>query len=157
MLLPPHHRNFGRRLSKTPKLYFYDTGLVAWLAGVDSPNQLALGALRGPLFETWIVSEFVKHRCNRALSPQLYCWRDNSGHEIDLLVERGERLFPVEIMSGLTIAGDWFDTLRKFAGWSGEKGGCLIYGGSHRQSRHDVEVFGWQDVAAAAEMALTGL
>lgn len=155
MLLPPHHRNFGKRLSKTPKLYFYDPGLAAWLAGVDSPKQLALGALRGPLFETWVVSEFIKYRCNRALAPQLYFWRDNSGHEIDLLVERGERLLPVEIKAGQTIAGDWFDTLRKFAGWSGETGGCLIYGGSQRQKRHDIEVFGWKDVAAAAELALS--
>lgn len=156
MLLPPHHRNFGKRLSKTPKLYFYDSGLAAWLAGVESPKQLALGSLRGPLFETWVVSEFVKYRCNRALAPRLYYWRDNSGHEIDLLIEKGEHLFPVEIKSGKTIAGDWFGTLRKFAGWSGEAGGGLIYGGSQRQKRHDIEVFGWKDVAAAAELALAG-
>jgi predicted AAA+ superfamily ATPase len=156
MLLPPHHRNFGKRLSKTPKLYFYDPGLAAWLAGAGSPKQLALGALRGPLFETWVVSEFVKYRCNRALAPQLYYWRDNSGHEIDLLVERGERLMPVEIKSGQTVAGDWFDTLRKFAGWSATPGGCLVYGGNRGHERHDVKVFGWKDVAAAAEMALTG-
>lgn len=156
MLLPPHHRNFGKRLSKTPKLYFYDPGLAAWLAGVDSPKQLAFGALRGPLFETWVVSEFVKYRCNRALSPQLYYWRDNSGNEIDLLVERGDRLLPVEIKAGQTIAGDWFATLGKFAGWSGEKENCLIYGGSQRQSRNGIEVFGWRDVAEAAEKILTG-
>lgn len=156
MLLPPHHRNFGKRLSKTPKLYFYDAGLAAWLAGIESPKQLALGSLRGALFETWVVSEFVKHRCNRALSPQMYFWRDSSGQEIDLLVERGERLFPVEIKAGQTIAGDWFGTLEKFAGWSGEPGGCLIYGGSHRQTRRGIEVIGWRDVAAAAELALSG-
>jgi hypothetical protein len=122
MLLPPHHRNFGKRLTKTPKLYFYDPGLAAWLAGVESPRQLAVGAMRGPLFETWVVSEFVKHRCNRSLPQNLYYWRDSSGHEIDLIVERGERLFPVEFKAGQTIAGDWFDTLGKFAGWSGNEG-----------------------------------
>ena len=120
------------------------------------PKQLALGSLRGALFETWVASEFVKHRCNRALSPQMYFWRDSSGQEIDLLVERGERLFPVEIKAGQTIAGDWFGTLEKFAGWSGEAGGCLIYGGSDRQTRRGIEVIGWRDVAAAAELALTG-
>lgn len=153
MLLPPHHRNFGKRLTKTPKLYFYDPGLVAWLAGVESPRQLAVGSMRGPLFETWAVSEFVKHRCNRSLPQNLYYWRDSSGHEIDLIVERGERLFPVEIKAGQTIAGDWFDTLGKFAGWSGNEGGCLIYGGTRRQTRKDIEVFGWQDIAAAAELS----
>jgi predicted AAA+ superfamily ATPase len=153
MLLPPHHRNFGKRLTKTPKIYFYDSGLAAWLAGVESSRQLAVGAMRGQLFETWVVSEFVKHRCNRSLPQNLYYWRDNSGHEIDLLVERGERLFPVEIKAGQTIAGDWFNTLGKFAGWSGNGSGCLIYGGTRRQTRKDIEVFGWQDIVSAAELS----
>lgn len=153
MLLPPHHRNYGKRLIKAPKLYFHDPGLAAWLAGVDSPKQLMLGNLRGPLFETWVVSEFVKYRCNHALAPQLYFWRDSSGHEIDLLVERGEHLCPVEIKSGQTIAGDWFGNLRKFAGWSGVSEGCMVYGGGQRQERHGFQVFGWKNVLDAAKWA----
>lgn len=155
MLLPAHHRNFGKRLVKAAKLYFYDPGLAAWLVGLDSPRLLALGAMRGPLFETWAVSEFVKYRCNHALAPELHYWRDSNGREIDLLVGRGERLLPIEIKAGQTLAGDWFDNLSSFSQWTGQPGGCLIYGGPTRQRRKGVEVFGWREIDAAAALAFS--
>ena len=84
-LLPPHHVNFGKQLTKSPKLYFYDTGLAAWLAGVRSAEELALSSLRGPLFETWAVAEAVKINLHLRLDARLFFWRDKIGREVDLL------------------------------------------------------------------------
>ena len=152
-LLPAHHRNFGKRLTKAPKLYFYDSGLAAWLAGVQSPGELGRGTMRGPLFETWAVAEFVKYRANRALSPTLYFWRDSNGNEVDLVVDRGEVLYPVEFKAGQTIAGDWFEPLKKFLGLANGSEGALLYGGAKRQAREGAVIRGWAEVEALAARA----
>lgn len=154
-LLPAHHRNFGKRLVKAPKLFFYDTGLAAWLAGVQDAKQLGLGALRGPLFETWAASEFVKYRSNRVLAPELYHWRDSNGSEIDLLVDRGSDLYAMEFKAGQTIAGDWFDGPLKFRERSQSPGAAIVYGGAARQERHGVRVFGWRHINEAMALAFT--
>lgn len=147
VLLQPWHRNLGKRLVKTPKLYFLDTGLAAWLAGVRKPEDLALGAMRGPLFETWLVSELTKHLCNCALPNRLYFWRDSMGNEVDLLVERGPDVaFPIECKAGQTIAGDWFKPLQMFCQSAGVVESALIYGGIENQSRNNTRVFGWQSI-----------
>jgi len=152
-LLPAHHRNFGKRLVKAPRLFFYDSGLAAWLAGVQSPQQLGTGTLRGALFETWAAAEFVKFRNNRALSPALYYWRDSNGNEIDLLVEHATGTVPVELKSGQTISGDWFEPLDKYLAWSQGKRGLLVYGGDARQTRRAISVYGWRDIERAAATA----
>ncbi len=102
-LLPPHHRNFNKRLVKTPKLYFLDTGLAIWLLGIQNIDQLATHVQRGALFETWVISELLKARYNAGEASNLYFWRDRSGHEVDLLVDHGIHLSPLEIKSGQTI------------------------------------------------------
>lgn len=152
-LLPPHHRNYGKRLVKTPKLYFYDTGLVAWLVGIENPGQLALGALRGALFETWAAVELLKYRCNRALAPSLYFWRESTGSEVDIVVERGERLYPIEIKAGQTVAADWFAALNHFLDRSGGEQASLVYGGTSPQSRGRVRVAGWRAIGEVAHLA----
>lgn len=147
VLLQPWHRNLGKRLVKTPKLYFLDTGLAAWLAGVRKPEDLELGAMRGPLFETWLVSELTKHLCNHALPNRLYFWRDSTGNEVDLLVEQGpDMAFPIECKAGQTIAGDWFKPLQIFCQAAGIVESALIYGGKENQSRNNTRVFGWQSI-----------
>ncbi|MEO8330985.1 MAG: ATP-binding protein [Gallionella sp.] len=144
VLLPPWHRNLGKRLVKTPKLYFLDTGLAAWLAGVRKVGDLELGALRGSLFETWVVSEFTKYLCNHALPNRLYFWRDSVGNEVDLLVEHGpESAFPIECKAGRTVAADWFKPLQDFSKAAGSSGSALIYGGQQNQPRSETPVFGW--------------
>ena len=83
--------------------------MAAWLSGVRKVGDLELGTMRGPLFETWVISEFIKYLYNHALPNRLYFWRDSAGNEIDLLVEHGpESAFPVECKSGRTVAADWF-------------------------------------------------
>lgn len=149
-LLQPHHRNFNKRLVKTPKLYFYDTGLVAWLLGIQNESQLELHPQRGAIFETWVVSELMKTRFNAGLPSNLYFWRDNTGNEIDILIDKGLILEPLEIKSGQTVTADSFAGLRKFLSLAGENAGRarLVYGGNDRQERQDVDVIPWTDTAS---------
>ena len=86
-LLQPHHANFNKRIIKTPKLYFYDTGLAAWLLSIQNPDQLNIHPLRGALFESYVISEFFKAKFNQGVKPNYYFWRDRSGNEIDFLME----------------------------------------------------------------------
>jgi predicted AAA+ superfamily ATPase len=147
-LLPPHHQNFNKRLVKTPKLYFLDTGLATWLLGIQNSEQLATHAQRGALFETWIISELLKARYNAGETSNLYFWRDRSGHEVDLLIDNGTHLSPLEIKSGQTINQDYFkglDFWRKLAGeFAGQA--WLVYGGNNRQMRSDVTVLPWHEI-----------
>jgi uncharacterized protein len=113
-LLPPYFRNFGKRLVKTPKLYFLDTGLLCWLLRIASSDDLQVHAARGAVFETWVVSETLKHRYNRGLPADLYYWRDNHGLEVDLVFEHAGRLHSVECRSGLTYAPDALSAARRW-------------------------------------------
>jgi len=148
-LLQPHYKNFNKRVVKTPKLYFYDTGLAAWLLGIQNKSQLILHPQRGAIFETWVVTELLKARFNCGLSSNLFFWRDNTGNEVDVIIDKGLTLEPLEIKSGQTITADSFTGLRKFCTLAGETAGRsrLLYGGSERQDRKDVDVIPWADVA----------
>ncbi len=151
-VLQPHHRNFNKRLVKTPKLYFYDTGLAAWLLGVHNSDQLAVHPLRGALFETWVVGELLKGRYNRALPSNLFFWRDNTGNEVDVLVDQGLTLTPIEIKSGQTISADFFKGLDKWRAWAGAEAGkpYLVYGGDTGQMRQGAHVVPWRNVQGIA-------
>lgn len=144
-LLPPYHRNFSKRIIKSPKLYFIDTGLCCYLLGIRSVEQLQTHPLRGHLFENYVVSEIIKAYANHRLSPPLYFWRDQSGHEVDLLFENGTDLYPVEIKSGQTIADDMFDGLRWWSRLAGVplEAATLIYGGGENYVRRGVSVRPW--------------
>lgn len=105
--LPPYHTNFGKRLVKTPKLYFHDTGLAAWLLGISDAQTLSVHPMRGALFENMLMVEYAKHCRNRGLPNQMYFWRDNTGNEVDLLIERAGELWPIEMKSGATWQVEW--------------------------------------------------
>jgi predicted AAA+ superfamily ATPase len=147
-LLSPHFNNFNKRLVKSPKLYFLDTGLAARLLGLQTQEQLALHPQRGALFETWVVSELLKARFNQALSSNLYFWRDHIGNEVDILVEKTNQLVPIEVKSGQTLAPDFLKGINhwlQLAGESADKG-WLVYGGSQNQTRQNIQVVSWQDM-----------
>jgi predicted AAA+ superfamily ATPase len=150
-LLPPYHRNFGKRLVKTPKLYFLDVGLAAWLLGLRDPATLALHPLRGALFETLIVSEAIKHRRHAGLALDLYFWRDNNGLEADLLLENGTDLQPVEIKSGRTVTPDYIRAAQKAGRILGDAGRMpwLVHGGEDAYERSGVRVIGWRALGGA--------
>ena len=94
-LLRPHHASFNKRLVKMPKLYFYDAGLVSWLLGIRTQEQMETHPLRGNIFETFIISELIKSRLNRGERPAFSFWRDSNGNEVDLIVEQGKKLMPI--------------------------------------------------------------
>ncbi len=147
-LLPPHHRNFSKRLVKTPKLYFHDTGLAAWLLGIREPGQLAIHAMRGALFESWVISELLKSRYNRGLTSNLYFWRDRAGNEVDVLAEHGEALLPIEIKSGQTVTRDYLIGLQKWLALAGAFASkpLLIYAGDSRHTRSGIEIRPWRNM-----------
>jgi uncharacterized protein len=154
-LLPPHHANFGKRLIKTPKLYFLDPGLAAWLLGIQRPVQLATHPLRGPLFETWVVSELLKSRFHNGRAANLSFWRDRTGHEVDVLIDTGDSLIPVEIKSGATITRDFFAGLRFWQSLSGTAGqeSVLVYGGGEEQQRSGTLIIPWSRAWKATDMS----
>lgn len=149
--LAPYHRNFGKRLVKTPKLYFLDAGLAAWLVGARDAASLVTHPMRGALFETWVVSELAKHRLNRGEPAELFFWRDNVGHEVDVVFETQAGLQALEIKSGATFAGDWPAGLLKWRAFSGEAGPipAIVFGGEGRYERQGCQVLGWRELATA--------
>lgn len=147
-LLRPHHANFNKRLVKTPKLYFYDTGLVSWLLGIQTPEQLATHPLRGNIFETLVVAELVKTFFNQAEKAPLTFWRDSTGNEVDIIIDQGGKLRPLEIKSGRTLARDSFAGLKKWITLAGDKAGqpILVYGGNENYQQKEIQVCSWRDV-----------
>lgn len=150
-LLPPHHANFSKRLIKSPKLYFHDTGLLCWLLGIRDVEQLATHPLRGSIFETMVVSELVKTSLNKGERPAFHFWRDSNGNEVDLIVETGAKLVPIEIKSGLTLNRDFFVGLERWVALAGSRAvsPALIYGGTEVHERKGIRVFGWNAVGRA--------
>jgi predicted AAA+ superfamily ATPase len=130
--IAPYHVNFGTRLVKAPKLYFSDSGLAAWLLGIQSPGMLDAKPLRGALFVTWVVMETVKHRVQGGDTHPLNSWRNNISTEVDLPLENGTSPTGVEIKSGQTLTDDTVRSLhawqRHTAAGGGAKPGALIYG-----------------------------
>ncbi len=127
-LLPPHFNNFGKRIIKSPKLYFLDTGIATFLLGLHSPEPLMQGPMRGPIFETMVVAEWVKAFYNRGEPPELYYWRSKAGLEIDLIVDRNGRLYPIEIKATSTIMPGHTENLNKWKELAGDTaaGGLII-------------------------------
>jgi len=129
--LQPYHRNFNKRLVKSPKLYFYDTGVACSLLGIRAENQVNFHYMKGALFENLIINEFIKRNFNRGENRQPYFWQDNHGKEIDCLLVNGEEVTPVEIKSSKTMSISYFDNLkywRRLASLPDDQG-YAVYGG----------------------------
>lgn len=148
-LLQPHHQNFGKRLVKTPKLYFHDTGLAAHLLGISDAQHMAIHSARGALFENLVISELLKRRYNQGLGSKLYFWRNNTGEEVDVVVEHGDKLMPIEIKSGQTFNSNFLDGLHKWARYAGDAAlpAHLVYGGAASMTRSSVTVHGWREMS----------
>jgi len=156
--VPPLHVNIRKRLTRTPKVLFCDPGLLCYLLGISSPEQLRHHPSRGAIFETWALSEILKVRVHRGLAPALSFYRDRQGHggEIDAIVDRGDAIVALEAKSAQTVADDFFSGFARggpaltsaASGRPIEK--RLVYGGDRRERRHDVEVLPWREMSAAA-------
>lgn len=145
VLLRPHHRNFGKRLVKSPKIYFLDTGLLCFLLGIRSPRELHAHGARGAIFESLVFSEFYKNFVHRGERPSIYFWRDARGHEIDFLIDAGGRLLPVEAKSGRTVSENFFDEIVYWRSLAGQRKApaALIYGGDQPLLRQGVAIHPW--------------
>ncbi len=149
-LLYPHHRNFNKRLVKTPKLYFYDTGIVCSLLGITREEQVNTHYLRGSLFENLIVADIYKSFTNEGKEAPLTFWRDKTGHEIDLIIDSGNDLHPIEIKSSHTISKGFFRDINYFNNLSGEpeQASTLIYGGEPDQKWNNIQVKSWKNLSS---------
>lgn len=149
-LLQPYHRNFNKRLVKTPKLYFYDTGLACSLLRIRSAGELDHHFARGALFENFILNEVLKNHLNRGIRPRFSFWADSSGYEIDLIVEAGPDIFPIEIKSADTLRPEFFKNLELFRKISKTPAAnChLIYAGEQSQDWSQAKVRPWREMGA---------
>lgn len=129
-LLRPHHRNFSKRLIKSPKLYFFDTGLACSLLRITR-EQLPTHYLKGALFESLIISEFYKHYYNHGKIPYVHFWRDHVGHEVDCILEEHQLLIPIEIKAATIISTSFFNGLSYWnnLAHADPANSFLIYGG----------------------------
>ncbi len=141
----PYHENFGKRLIKSPKIYFTDTGLASYLLGIETVEQLQRDPIRGNLFENLIILEFIKARYNKGLDPHLYFYRDSQGKEVDLIYQRGRELIPIEIKSSKTYNSSFLDTIHYFQALVKERAarGYLLYGGEEGVIR-SVALLNWR-------------
>jgi hypothetical protein len=148
-LLRPYFRNFNKRLVKTPKLYFLDTGLVCYLLGIRSATDLENHYAKGHLFENLILSELLKNEFNRGRKPNLYFWRDNHGNEVDCVYEKAGKLHGIEIKAGRTISSEYFNGIKFLSGTAGEQfsqDATVLYGNDEPQTRSAGRVIPWHSV-----------
>ncbi len=147
-LLQPHHKNYSKRIMKMPKIYFYDTGLLCSLLGITTAKQLDTHFLKGEVFESFVISDFLKQQYNQAKKETLFFWRDKTGNEIDLIIDANSKIISIEIKSGQTIRQDYFKGLKYYKKLSGIKTEqqFVVYGGDQKQITKDGTVLGWQDI-----------
>lgn len=143
-LLPPFYKNYNKRIRKSPKLFFIDVGLATHLLGIQNTDQLETHPLRGELFETFVIIEFLKNRYNQGKRSNLYYFRDNIGNEVDLIYETGFGPFPIEIKSSETFNSfflkgiDYFKQIER----DGTRA-ALILGNNVKQKRNSTLIFGY--------------
>ncbi|MBI5883565.1 MAG: ATP-binding protein [Elusimicrobia bacterium] len=149
-LLQPYHKNIGKRLIKSPKVYFYDVGLASHLLGIENEVHVAGHPLRGSLVENLVIMEVLKHRLHRGGGAALSFYRDSAGHEVDLLVPIGPEPFPIEIKAGATFGPDYLKGLAAFskAHRQAAARGAVVYAGDAAQERHGILIHPVMDVHA---------
>lgn len=144
--LEPHYRNFNKRIIKSPKFYFYDTGLLCYLLRIQTADQLDSHPLRGEIFENWVIAEMAKASAALAKNPPFYFWRDQHGHEIDLIVDKSSVLEPVEIKSGATFRADWLANATWFNALQHHDRSVVVYGGAEQFVHKEASVVPWRNL-----------
>ena len=129
--LEPYFENYTKRLIKSPKIYFYETGLAAYLLGIKNTEQVSRDPLVGNLFENMVILEILKSQFNRGMEKSLYYFRDSKGFEIDLIIADGRKIIPVEIKSASTYNKEFSKNLKKFCSFASNAfSPALVYSGS---------------------------
>ncbi len=144
--LRPYHKNYNKRVIKSPKLYFYDTGLACALMNIRSKEELNIHFAKGALFENFVITEMMKKDFNQAKRGNFYYWRNSSGNEIDLLIDRGMKIYPFEMKASRTVQPKFFKGLNYFNEISENPASqsFLVYGGDEKQERSYGNVIGWK-------------
>jgi len=141
--LAPHFNNFSKRIIKSPKVYFYDTGLLCYLLRIENSSQLATHPQRGSIFENYIVSESHKYFFNQGQMAPLYFWRDQHGHEVDLVIDKGVYLDLVEIKSGQTFHPSFYKNITWLNKLQNRTTGAVIYGGEEQFESEKIKIYPW--------------
>ncbi len=145
-LVQPYYRNFNKKIIKSPKLYFIDTGLLTYLLGITNTDTLAVHPLRGPVFENFIYSEILKNNNNRGNIENIWYWRDNHGTEIDFLIERGTDMFAIESKSATNFHEEYLGNLIRFRKYNPAVTKMfLVYDGSIERKIKDVSILNWRN------------
>lgn len=144
-LLKPHHQNFAKRLVQQPKVYFYDTGLLCYLLGIQNPKQVDTHYARGNIFENLVVIDLLKNKLNNAQQGNLFFWRDKNGKEIDCIIENAGKLYPIEIKSSQTKSMHFFDGLNYYRSLAKlkNKQSFVVYGGKEKADTKDGLMLPW--------------
>lgn len=150
--LYPYHKNFNKRVVKTPKLYFYDTGLLCHLLKISKTESLLTHPIKGALFENMMIAEYVKQMHHQSNPQDLWFWRDAAGNEIDLMVDKGDQIDIIEFKASQTIKTQMFDGLSKFEEISQIKNlnKSLVYGGNTSQKRSAGNLVSWMEFGVPA-------
>ena len=145
--LNPYFENFGKRIIKSPKIYFTDVGLASYLLGIESPALATRDPLIGNLFENMVVIEALKARLNAGKEPELYFYRDNKGNEVDLLFRQNRQLIPIEIKSAMTFNPEFAKGIAQFQKIaSSAQKGHIIYAGNLTPELSHASVLHFTDV-----------
>jgi len=153
-LLEPHYRNFNKRLIKSPKLYFMDTGLLCYLLRIKSSDQVSSYPLIGSIFENWVVSEIKKSFHHHGQEAPLYFWRDQHGHEVDLAIDQGDFLFCIEIKSGQTFQHGFINSIIWLNKLQNRQTGACIYGGNRNFQINKIMVRSWKNIHEITNLPL---
>lgn len=148
-LLPPYFENISKRLIKSPKLYFTDPGLAAYLLDIESPEQLSRDKMRGKIFENYVVMEAVKHRMNAGREGGVYFYRDSNGNEVDLLLKEEGRIQAFEIKSSMTYTKDFEKTLRNLPSWLNTpvERRAVVYAGDFENTAGEINIINYRNLS----------
>jgi uncharacterized protein len=141
--LQPYYQNINKRVTKSSKLFFMDTGLAAYLLGISEAQQFARDPLRGGMYENFVILEFMKAYTNRGRLPQLFFYRDSHGNEVDLILKRGRKLFPIEIKSAMTFSESFLQGIDRFKEVVKSdqcEGGAVFFGGDQKTTIHGIRL-----------------
>lgn len=144
--LAPHFKNFSKRIIKSPKIYFYDTGLLCYLLRIKNTSELISHPLKGFIFENWIVAEYIKSYFHKGEEPPLYFWRDQHGHEVDLVIDEGKYLDLIEIKLSQTYHPDFFKNIIWLNQLQKRKEGTCIYGGDKKLTLNGIHLIPWNQI-----------
>ena len=147
-LLPPYYENISKRLVKSPKLYFNDTGLACYLLDIESPKQLERDKMRGPLFENMLVMEMMKHRYNQGKDGGVFFYRDSNQNEVDVLLKQEGKITAIEVKSSMTYHTSFENTLRQLQNWikTPVTKRAVVYSGEFENSSSDIKLLNYNSL-----------